>query len=196
VGADYLLAAKANQPTLRVEMESALAEAGAIDVDVDHDKSRGRIEQRSVGVIRDVDWLDGARCFPGELRLPHAAMIILVKSRAELSDRGRCETRYYISSATLSAKQAAQAGRGHWGIENQLHWVLDVVFADDQSSPRKGHGAKNMAVVRHFALNLVRSAPQPEPPRLRKPQRKATKPRRTSIKLRRKFAGWDQRYLV
>ncbi len=148
-----------------------------------------------MSVIRDVDWLDGARRFPGEVRLPHAATIIRVQSRAELRDRCRFEMRYYISSAALSAKAAQEAVRGHWSIENQLHWVLDVVFADDQSRLRKGHGAKNMAVVRHFAINLVRSA-EPERPPPMKPQRKATKPRRTSIKLRRKIAGWSQSYLA
>jgi len=73
--------------------------------------------------------------------------------------------------------------------------VLDVTFKDDQSRLRKGHGAKNMAVVRHFAINLVSSAPEPVRPPPLKPQRKATKPRRTSIKLRRKIAGWNPDYL-
>ncbi len=195
-GADYLLAVKANQPTLRAEIESAFAQAPAIDADVDHDKGHGRIEQRTVSVIKEVEWLNGERRFPGELRLPQAATIIRVKSRAQLSDRCRSETRYYISSAALSAKLAAQAVRGHWGIENRLHWVLDVVFADDQSRLRKGHGARNMAVARHFAINLVTSAAEPERPPPLKPQRKATKPRRTSIRLRRKIVGWSQAYLT
>ena len=194
-GADYLLAVKANQPTLRAEIETAFAAADVIETDIDCDKGHGRIEQRTVAVIRDIDWLTGARRFPGELRLPQAASIIRVQSRAELADRGRFETRYYISSAALSAKQAADAVRGHWSIENQLHWVLDVVFAEDQSRLRKGHGAQNMAIVRHFAINLVRSA-EPERPPPMKPQRKATKPQKTSLKLRRKIAGWDTRYLA
>lgn len=195
-GADYLLTVKANQPTLRAEIESAFTEAGAIDAFVDHDKGHGRIERRSVSVLKEVDWLNGERRFPGELRLPQAATIIRVQSRAELADRCRFETRYYISSAALSAQAAGEAVRGHWGIENRLHWVLDVVFADDQSRLRKGHGARNMAVVRHFAINLVRSAPEPERPPPSKPQRKATKPRRTSLKLRRKIAGWRPDYLA
>jgi len=82
------------------------------------------------------------------------------------------------------------------GIENQLHWVLDVVFAEDQSRLRKGHGARNMAIVRHLAVNLVRTAPEPERPPPMKPQRKATKPRRTSIALRRKIASWKNDYLT
>jgi predicted transposase YbfD/YdcC len=175
-GGDYLLAVKANQPTLRKETQAAFAAAGKIDTFVDHDKGHGRIEQRTVSVIKEVDWLDGDRRFPGELRLPHAATLIRVQSRAELSDRSRFEARYYVSSAELSARQAAEAVRGHWAIENQLHWTLDVVFAEDQSRLRKGHGARNMAVVRHFAINLVRTAPEPERPPPMKPQRKATNP--------------------
>jgi predicted transposase YbfD/YdcC len=195
-GSDYLLAVKANQPTLRKETQAAFAVAGEIDTFVDHDKGHGRIEQRTVSVIKEIDWLDGERRFPGELRLPHAATLVRVQSRAELCDRSRLEARYYVSSAELSAKQAAEAVRGHWGIENQLHWTLDVVFAEDQSRLRKGHGARNMAVVRHFAINLIRTAPEPERPPPMKPQRKATKPRRTSIKMRRKIAGWRSDYLA
>ncbi|WP_410051588.1 ISAs1 family transposase [Bradyrhizobium sp. SZCCHNR2020] len=181
---------KANQPTLRAEIESAFAAATRIDTFAEPDKGHGRIEQRSVSVIAEVGWLNGERRFPGELRLPRVATIVRIKSRAELSDRSRCETRYYISSAPLSARRAGEAVRGHWRIENQLHWVLDVVFAEDQSRLRKGHGARNMAVVRHFAVNLVRTAPEPERPPPMKPQRNPTKPRRTSIKLRRKIAAW------
>jgi len=180
-GANYLLAVKANQPTLRAEIETFFEDLAPdpANIDVDFDKGHGRIEQRTVTVAREVDWLSGDRRFPGELRLPGVAAIIKVESRAELKDRSRFETRYYISSQPLTAKQAAQAVRGHWGIENQLHWVLDVTFKEDQSRLRKGHGAKNMAVVRHFAINLVRSAND-----------------KRSIKLRRKLAGWDPKYLA
>jgi len=178
--ADYLLAVKANQPTLRSEIETFFADApvASLETTVDTDKGHGRVEERTVTVAREVDWLDGDRRFPGELRLPHVATIIRVASRVELKDRSRIETRYYISSAALSAQRAADAVRSHWAIENSLHWVLDVTFADDQSRLRTGHGAKNMAVVRHFAINLVR----------------AVKDKR-SIKLRRKRAGWDPKYL-
>ena len=180
-GADYLLAVKANQPTLRAEIEAcfATAPAEALDTATDLDKGHGRIEERTVTVSRETDWLDGQRRFPGELRLPGAAAIVRVRSRTELKDRCRTDTRYYITSAALDAATAAHAVRGHWGIENRLHWVLDVVFGDDQSRLRKGHGARNMAVVRHFAINLVRAASD-----------------KKSIKLRRKLAGWDARYLA
>lgn len=180
-GADYLLAVKANQPTLRAEVEACFADAPAalLERHSDVDKGHGRIEQRTVTVTREVDWLTGDRRFPGELRLPEVAAIIKVESRTELKDRCRFDTRYYIASAAMSAARAAEAVRGHWRIENSLHWVLDVVFKDDQSRLRKGHGAKNMAVVRHFAINLVRSATD-----------------KRSLKLRRKLAGWDEQYLA
>lgn len=102
-----------------------------------------------------------------------------VAARAELKDRCRFETRYYVSSAILAAERAAAAIRSHWAIENSLHWVLDVTFAEDQSRLRTGHGAKNMAVVRHFAFNLVRAVND-----------------KKSIRLRRKCAGWDLNFLA
>jgi len=180
-GADYLLAVKGNQPTLRREIEDFFDGAPATSVETtrDLDKGHGRIEERTVTVAREVDWLSGDKHFPGELRLPGVAAIIKVASRTELKDRCRFDTRYYIASAILTAEAAANAVRGHWGIENRLHWVLDCVFNEDQSRLRTGHGAKNMAVVRHFAINLVRQAKD-----------------KKTIKLRRKIAGWDEEYLA
>jgi predicted transposase YbfD/YdcC len=179
--ADYLLAVKANQPTLRCEIETFFADAppASLESTTDVDKGHGRIEQRTVTVAREVDWLEGDRRFPGEVRLPQVATIVRVASRAELKDRCRFETRYYVSSAVLSATRAAEAVRSHWAIENSLHWVLDVTFGDDQSRLRTGHGAKNMAIARHFAINLVRAVED-----------------KRSIKLRRKRAGWDPNYLA
>jgi predicted transposase YbfD/YdcC len=180
-GADYLLAVKANQPTLRSEIEAFFDDASPATLEnvTDVDKGHGRIEQRTVTVAHEIDWLNSDRRFPGELRLPDVAAIVRVASRAELKDRGRFETRYYISSAALSATRAAEAVRSHWAIENSLHWVLDVTFGDDQSRLRTGHGAQNMAVVRHFAINLMRAVPD-----------------NRSIKLRRKRAAWDPNYLA
>ena len=153
-GADYLLAVKANQPTLRADIEACFKDAPpqTIARHVEHDKGHGRIERREVSVIREVDWLSGDRRFPGELRLPSVACLVKVHAEVEPGGQPHSETRYYISSAALDAARAAQAVRGHWGIENRLHWVLDVTFKEDQSRLRKGFGARNMAVVRHFAL--------------------------------------------
>ena len=177
-GADWLLAVKANQPRLRAEVEAAFAEAGELETHIDLDKGHGRIEERRTSVLRELDWLDGARRFPGELRLPGAACLVRAETRVAAKGATRTETRFFISSRALTTAEAAEAIRGHWAIENRLHWVLDVTFADDQSRLRKGHGARNMATVRHFALNLVRTATD-----------------RRSIKSRRKIAGWDPDYL-
>jgi predicted transposase YbfD/YdcC len=179
-GADYLLAVKANQPTLRAEVEACFATArpGTVTIHTDHDKGHGRIEQRTTSLMREVDWLSGERRFPGELRLPGVACIIRVEAHIQRGPALHTETRYYVSSANLDAERAGQAVRGHWAIENSLHWVLDVTFGEDQSRLRKGFGAKNMAVVRHFAFNLVRAAKD-----------------KHSIRLRRKLATWTPAYL-
>jgi predicted transposase YbfD/YdcC len=179
-GADYLLAVKANQPSLRAEVEAAFAAApaGTLDTHAELDKGHGRIEERRMTVLRETDWLDGLRRFPGELRLPGVACLLRAETRVERRGATRTETRYFISSRALSPHEAATGVREHWAIENRLHWVLDVTFADDQSRLRKGHGARNMATVRHFALNLVRAATD-----------------KRSIKSRRKIAGWDPNYL-
>jgi predicted transposase YbfD/YdcC len=180
-GADYLLAVKANQPSLRQEIERFFADAPpeTLDVEVDLDKGHGRIEDRRVFVSRDVEWLGGQRRFPGEHRFPKLAAVAKVETRTELKDRCRRETRYFICSRPISAKHLAQAVRGHWRIETSLHWVLDVTFREDLSRLRKGHGARNMAIVRHFALNLVRQLKD-----------------RRSIKLRRKRADRNLNYLA
>ena len=178
-GADYLLAVKANQPTLRAEVEAAFTDAGeGADTHVDLDKGHGRIEQRRMTVLRDTDWLAGDRRFPGELRLPGAACLLRAETVVETRGVTRTETRYFIASRALAAPAAATAVREHWAIENRLHWVLDVTFGDDLSRLRKGHGARNMATVRHFALNLIRTLRE-----------------KGSIKSRRKRAGWSPDYL-
>ena len=200
-GADYLLAVKANQPTLRREVETFFTDASQTSLErfSEVDKGHGRIEQRAVSVAREIDWLNGHRRFPGELRLPDVAAIIRVESRVEMKDRCRSETRYYITSSPAAAETIARAVRGHWRIENQLHWTLDVTFNEDLSRLRKGHGARNMAVVRHFALNLVRQASEdirPERSGLRRKTNKPKAPRKTPISRRRKIAGWNTTYLA
>lgn len=180
-GADYLLAVKGNQPTLAAEIEAVFRDAApqSLDTFTDTGKGHGRIEERCVSVTREVAWLSGEKHYPGELRLPAIACLIKVRRRTEMKDRCRTETMFYISSASLAAKRACEAVRDHWRIENGLHWVLDVVFKDDQSRLRKGHGAHNMAIVRRFAINLVRAIED-----------------KRSIKLRRKYAGWNTEYLA
>lgn len=179
-GGDYLLAVKANQPGLRQDVERFFADAPAQTLDSYHDldKGHGRIEDRRVYVSRDIDWLTGDRRFPGEHRFPKITAVAKVETRTELADRCRIETRYFIVSRSMTAKDVADAIRSHWRIENSLHWILDVTFREDLSRLRSGHGAENMAIVRHFALNLVRQVDD-----------------RRSIKLRRKRADRNLDYL-
>jgi len=180
-GADYVLSVKDNQPTLNQEITTFFADARPHEIDtvVDFDKGHGRIEQRRCVVSTKVDWLTGERHFPGEYRFPKLAAIAMVDAKVELRDRCYREQRYFIASASLSAERFAAIVRSHWRIENSLHWVLDVIFKEDLSRLRKGHGARNMAVVRHFALNLVRAADD-----------------KRSIKRRRKCAAFDDQYLA
>jgi predicted transposase YbfD/YdcC len=98
-GADYLLAVKANQPSLRADIKACFddAPAGSVDTFAEHDKGHGRIEQCDIDVIREVDWLSGDRRFPGELRLPDAASIIRVRARIQRGQAMHTETRYYTS---------------------------------------------------------------------------------------------------
>jgi len=179
-GADYLLAVKENQPSLLGEMQSYFEGAPAAEVETLtlHDKGHGRIETRHHVVSQAVDWMSGQRRYPGEPRFAGLTTIGMVESTVEKTGETSTERRFYISSAALDAARFAEAVRTHWTIENQLHWVLDVQFNEDQSRLRTGHGAQNMAIVRHFALNL-----------LRRPND------RRSLKTRRKRAGWDTGYL-
>jgi len=181
---------------LQADIEAAFeaADKGQVEIDVDFDKGHGRIETRTVSVLRQVDWLDGDRRFPGEVRFVDARAIVRVEARTELKDRSRFDVRYYITSSARSVAGLAQNIRGHWGIENTLHWTLDVTFQEDLSRVRKGHGAQNMALVRKFAFNKLRAAPPfSDPPNLPvKPCRRPTKPPRPkSLKLRRKIASWN-----
>lgn len=158
-GGDYLLALKANRPALLADVEAFFADPASLadcqsfeTVDNDH----GRIEQRRHRVCHDVEWLKSDRRYPEERPFPGLAAIAMVEASTEHNARTRHEKRYYISSATLDANAFAAAVRAHWGIENRLHWVLDVVFHDDLARLRSGHGPQNMAVVKHMAMNLIR----------------------------------------
>ncbi|EHS50594.1 transposase IS4 family protein, partial [Rhizobium sp. PDO1-076] len=158
-GADYLLAAKANQPSLMGEIERFFADAPAnLTSTVTHvDKGHGRVEERRVTVSSQIDWLSGDRRFPGEYRFPSIATIVKVEAQVYEKAKQSSQVRFYISSRSMTALQFAEAIRGHWAIENSLHWVLDVTFNEDATRSRTGHGPANMAIVRHFAINIVRS---------------------------------------
>ena len=179
--ADYLLAVKDNQPTLHADIESYFETAPMSEVEQVETvgKDHGRIEVRTYTVSHVVDWYAAQRSYPGAPRFPQLTTIAMVESRIERGDKIETERRSYIASRALSAAAFADGARGHWGIENNLHWTLDVTFNEDQSRLRAGHGAKNMAVVRHFALNLVRQVAD-----------------KRSIKRRRKRAAWDPKNLL
>jgi predicted transposase YbfD/YdcC len=158
-GGDYLLSLKANWPALMAEVEAFFADpanAQACEVFDTVDADHGRLEQRRHRVCHMLDWLFSDRRFPGERRFPGLTTIAMVESATERDGKVQTERRYYISSAKLDAKTFAHAVRAHWGVENRLHWVLDVVFHDDLARLRSGHGPQNMAVVKHMAMNLIR----------------------------------------
>jgi predicted transposase YbfD/YdcC len=179
--ADYLLAVKDNQPILHADIKSYFetAPSGEVEQVETVGKDHGRIEVRTHTVSHVVDWYTAQRSYPGAPRFPQLNTIAMVESRIERGDKTETEKRSYISSRALSAAAFAGSARGHWAIENNLHWTLDVTFNEDQSRLRTGHGANNMAVVRHFALNLVRQVAD-----------------KRSIKRRRKRASWDPKYLL
>jgi predicted transposase YbfD/YdcC len=179
-GGDYLLALKENRPATYADVELFFAAPppGACDTVETTDGDHGRIEVRRVAVCHEVAWLLSDRRYPDEVAFPGLAMIGLVESEVERNGKTTRERRLYLGSARLDAKSFARAVRTHWHIENRLHWVLDVVFHDDLARLRTGHGPQNMAVVKHIALNLLRDA---------KPT--------TSLKSRRKLAGWNLDYL-
>ena len=103
-----------------------------------------------------------------------------VTGERRIGEKVSIESRYYISSLPGKAKQVLWAVREHWGIENRVHWVLDIAFREDESRVRKGHGPENLATMRHMALNLLR--------------RETTS--KGGIKARRLRAGWDENYLL
>lgn len=179
-GADYLLALKGNQPTLEADVIEYFRTAPKDEVvaKTTVEKGHGRIETRTYIASQTVDWIKSTRSYPGQPRFSDIKTIIKIEERAEHSDRTTFDTRFFISSAPLDIERLAKGARGHWGVES-MHWLLDVEFKDDLSRYRSGHGAKNMAVVRRFALGLVRA--------------NKTK---GSVKTRRKSAGWDPNFLL
>jgi predicted transposase YbfD/YdcC len=178
--AEYVLALKGNQGCAHEEIQSyldaAIASADPALAHCEHiEKGHGRIETRrywqstAIGWFADRDKWEGLRSAG------------VVESVRDLNGKTSTERRYYLSSLELDAEKFARAVRSHWGVENQLHWVLDVVFGEDQSRARTGHAAENLATLRRWALNLLKAD---------------TRKAKHSIKGRIKAASWDHNYLL
>ncbi len=158
-GADYVLALKENQPLLYREtkeyFQAALREPQnypAIKKTQTFDKGHGRIETRSYYLSGEIDWYADKEKWSG------LAGLGMVCSRVEINGQISEDFRYYITSLT-DIEAFSKAVRKHWGIENSLHWCLDMTFREDYSRIRKDHSAENMAVVRHIALNILQNFP-------------------------------------
>ena len=178
--ADYMLALKGNQGSLRDDVELFVAEqkaAGFKDTEISRDQTidgdHGRIETRTTTVIHDVAWLQQRHDWPG------LNAVVIVDSIREIGDKIEHETRFYITSLMLLAHLLGPIIRSHWAIENSLHWVMDMIFRDDEARFRTDHAPANFTTVKHMAHNLIRNAPG-----------------KTSFRLKRKVAAWDDDFLA
>lgn len=179
--ADYCLALKANHETMYREVEDFFQKEiskNIKDKEIDYhqtiDKSHGRLESRKYWVTSNIDWVSQKK------EWKNLASVVCVESSRTIGENTSIEFRYYISSLPADAKLLAYAVRSHWGVENSLHWVLDVAFREDNSRIHKDFGAENFAILRHISLNLLKHEAS-----LKK-----------GIKAKRLKAGWDLDYLL
>jgi len=178
--ADYVFGLKGNQGTLRKDVELFVAEQRTrnfADTTISRaetiDADNGRIETRTTTVIHDVGWIQERHDWPG------LNAIAIVESTRETGDVTEKDTRFYVTSLVMLAHLLGPVIRSHWAIENSLHWVMDMVFRDDECRVRTNHAPTNFTTIKHMACNL-----------LRRPSGK------DSMRVRRKVAGWDDDFLA
>lgn len=180
-GGDYVPALRGNQKNLYEDVKLFFEDARQRDfkdIPVSYyeetDGGHGRVEVRRYRTVEDIEWLYGKENWKG------LNIIGMAESERHIGNKISIETRYYISSIENNAEKSGRAIRSHWGIENSVHWTLDITFREDESRIRKGYGPENIAVMRHIALNMLRNETSSE---------------KKSIRLRRLRAGWDNAYL-
>ena len=178
--ADYVLALKGNQGTLQEDVAIFADEQkanGFKDTKVSRHKTvdgdHGRIETRTYTAFHDIAWLQERHDWPG-LR-----GVVMVESTREIGDKIEQETRFYITSLAWLASLLGPVIRDHWAVENSLHWVMDMVFRDDECRIRTDHAPANFTTLKHMAHNLIRKAPGKD-----------------SLRLKRKVAAWDDDFLA
>jgi predicted transposase YbfD/YdcC len=178
--ADYVLALKGNQTSLSEDVDVFVTEQkakGFVDTTISKettiDGDHGRIETRTTTVIHDVEWLRQRHDWPG------LKAVVMVESTRETSGKLERETRLYITSLVLLAHLLGPIIRSHWAIENSLHWVMDMVFRDDECRVRTANAPANFTTIKHMASNLLRKAAGKD-----------------SMRGRRKAAGWDDDFLA
>ena len=180
---DYLLAVKRNQEHLFEDIDHLFRHSRPENFTVEGfdqsrvvNKAHGRVEIRHCQVIAHPDWLEHVRH-----RQNWAKLQCLVRLSAQRQVNGQTsqEVRYYICSRAASASELLEAVRAHWGIENRVHWLLDVVFGEDDSRIRTGHAQENLAAMRRIAINVLNE----------------DKTSKHSLKGKRQLAGWDESYL-
>jgi predicted transposase YbfD/YdcC len=178
--ADYVLALKGNQGRTHEEIKSYLDEAirrkakelAYVEIP---DKGHGRLEIRRYWQSGQLEWFEDRAAWEG---LQSVGVVEAVRER---NGQTSVERRYFLSSLSVDVQRFARAVRSHWSIENQLHWVMDVNFNEDQSRARSGYASENLATLRRWALNLIKADDQKK---------------KRSLKGRMKAAGWDNRYLL
>jgi predicted transposase YbfD/YdcC len=160
--ADYLIAVKDNQETLRENITSSFAVLRPCDQHTDLDKNGGRVEIRTCSVIDNLKMIENFDQWSG------LKSIIQLESTRSIGKVTQTEVRYYISSLNTSAETFNKSIRGHWGIENSLHWQLDVSFNEDKSRKRKGFSAQNYSLTNKIAINLLNSEKKSKLPLVKK----------------------------